>query len=288
MIFKKSSRAQQGSAEHFECQVRGALTFLPGKMTAHRQTAIRRLLVYRAHVGIIQFQRFLPTKTIEGLGMKLYGVVGAGGFGREVIPVAKEYLGMICNAPFKLVFIDDGISESKVNGYDVLTTDQFFDTDADEYFFNIAIGSGKVREKVADAMLNKGAKPFRLFASNAISLDANEIGDGAVLCPFTMVTSNSKIGKYFQANIYSYVAHDCIIGDFVTFAPGVKCNGNVVIEDHAYIGTGALIKQGTPKKPIVIGAGAVIGMGAVVTKSVAPGTTVVGNPAKPLRAGLGG
>ena len=78
-----------------------------------------------------------------------------------------------------------------------------------------------------------------------------------------------------------------MIGDLVTFAPGVKCNGNVTIEDHAYIGTGAIIKQGTPDRPIVIGEGAIVGMGAVVTKSVAAGSVVVGNPAKPLRKGLG-
>ena len=72
-----------------------------------------------------------------------------------------------------------------------------------------------------------------------------DIGEGSLLCPFTCLTSNIKIGKFFHANIYSYVAHDCIIGDYVTFAPGVKCNGNIHIEDHAYIGTGAVIKQGT-------------------------------------------
>ena len=61
---------------------------------------------------------------------------------------------------------------------------------------------------------------------------------------------------------------------------GEPCN--IVIEDHAYIGAGAIIKQGEPGKPTVIGQGAVVGMGAVVTKSISPGTTVVGNPAQQL------
>ncbi|MNE26870.1 2,3,4,5-tetrahydropyridine-2,6-dicarboxylate N-acetyltransferase [compost metagenome] len=68
----------------------------------------------------------------------------------------------------------------------------------------------------------------------------------------------------------------------MTFAPAVKCNGNIHIEDHAYIGAGAVIKQGTPDKPLVIGKGAIVGMGAVVTKSVPAGVTVVGNPARIL------
>ncbi|MBC6609132.1 acyltransferase [Hymenobacter sp. BT188] len=53
--------------------------------------------------------------------------------------------------------------------------------------------------------------------------------------------------------------------------------GEIVIEDYAWIGTGAFILPG-----VCIGRGAVVGAGAVVSKSVAPGAIVVGNPAKPI------
>jgi acetyltransferase-like isoleucine patch superfamily enzyme len=103
------------------------------------------------------------------------------------------------------------------------------------------------------------------------------------LSPFVTLTSNVRIGRHFHANLYSYVEHDCVIGDFVTFAPGVQCNGNIVVEDFAYIGAGAVIRQGRAGEPVVIGRGATVGMGAVVTRSVPAGETVVGNPARPLR-----
>lgn len=218
--------------------------------------------------------------------MKLYGLIGAGGFGREVIPIVNIMLNAISPLPsYQLVFVTEEKPLSPtVNHYPIMSMTDFLAHDAPEKYFNIAISHYAIRKRIADFLLYNKIKPFQIKAVNSIHLDNNDIGEGAIFCPFTTVTSNAKIGKFFHANIYSYVAHDCVIGDYVTFAPQVQCNGNVVIEDNVYVGTGVIIKQGTPKQPIIIGQGAILGMGAVVTKSIPPLETVVGNPAKPFKS----
>jgi sugar O-acyltransferase (sialic acid O-acetyltransferase NeuD family) len=211
-----------------------------------------------------------------------YAVFGASGFGREVLPVVRQQLQATQVHPFDLVFVDDAPPADTVNGHRVLTYAQWLAQPAASRHMNIAIANSAVRQKLAERCVADGVGFFEARAANVVQLDEVAIGPGAILCPFVMLTSNIQIGQHFHANIYSYVAHDCVIGNYVTFAPGVMCNGNVHIEDHAYIGTGAVIKQGKPGAPLVIGKGAVVGMGAVVTKSVPAGATVVGNPARAM------
>ncbi len=213
--------------------------------------------------------------------MKKFAIFGVSGFGREVLPLLRRQL-QAEQEPWELVFVDDNPTASYVNGQRVLTYAQWIAEPAASRHINIAIANSGVREKLAARCESDGVQFVIVKGANVVELDSIEMGPGATLCSFVNLTSNIRIGKHFHANIYSYVAHDCVIGDFVTFAPGVQCNGNVVIEDHAYVGTGAILRQGEPGAPLVIGRGAVVGMGAVVTKSVAAGTTVVGNPARPM------
>lgn len=212
----------------------------------------------------------------------IYAVYGAGGCGRGILPLAREMLREQKVSAGRLFFIDDKRTSHRINGQSVLKYEEFLAKEASARYAVIGISDSAIRELLAARLRTDGVIAWSVRASNAVVMDEVVIGEGAALSPFVTLTSNIRIGKHFQANLYSYIEHDCVIGDFVTFAPGVKCNGNVTIEDHAYIGAGAMIKQGTQNKPLVIGRSAVIGMGAVVTRDIPPGITVVGNPARPL------
>ena len=211
---------------------------------------------------------------------EIYGVFGAGGYGREVMPLARMQLQKQEKAVESLFCVIDNPETDEVNGVGVISLTDFLQIDAERRYLTCAIADSKVRSSLKNRIQGYEILDWTVVAENCVVMDQVTIGLGSILSPFVTITSNITIGSSFHANLYSYVGHDCVIGDFVTFAPGVKCNGNVVIENHAYVGTGAIIKPGRTGKPLTIGEAAVIGMGSVVTKDVPPGVTVVGNPAK--------
>jgi sugar O-acyltransferase (sialic acid O-acetyltransferase NeuD family) len=186
------------------------------------------------------------------------------------------------STPWELVFVDDNVRAPNLNGMRVMAYSEWMAQPGGSRHINIAVADGRVRERLAERCIHDGVSFFDIRADNIVVMDDVDIGVGAALSPFVTLTNNIRIGRHFHANLYSYVEHDCVIGDYVTFAPGVRCNGNVIVEDFAYVGSGAMLRQGRADAPLVIGRGAVVGMGAVVTRSVAPGVTVVGNPAREL------
>jgi UDP-2-acetamido-3-amino-2,3-dideoxy-glucuronate N-acetyltransferase len=103
-----------------------------------------------------------------------------------------------------------------------------------------------------------------------------------------------------------FVENDVVVGDRVTVKCGVQLWDGIVLENDVFVGPNAtftndafprsrqeflqsrtIVRSGasiganaTLLPGIEIGAGAMVGAGAVVTRSVPPGTIVVGNPAR--------
>lgn len=102
-----------------------------------------------------------------------------------------------------------------------------------------------------------------------------EIGTAAVIPRGAL--SSTRIGRDGVIGNLCNIGHGTCIGDQVWMSVGSLVGGNCRIGHRTTIGMGATIRDN-----IVIGDEASIGMGSVVTKSVEPGASLFGNPARRL------
>lgn len=210
----------------------------------------------------------------------IYAVYGAGGFGQQVLSFLKMQFENDKRKDILFYYIDDNHFLDSIDGDKVLSYSEFLELDCTKKYINITIANSIIRQKISQRIISDNLPVFSIISTHSLALSNIKANIALILSPYAIISSNVKLGEFCHIGFHSSISHDCVIGDYVTIATGVRCNGNVHIEDHAYIGSGAVIKQGTPDKPLVIGKGAVIGMGAVVTKNVPPGVTVIGNPAR--------
>ena len=213
--------------------------------------------------------------------MTTFAFYSAGGFARETRRGFVEANGMVSQERDEILFIDDdrATQGSEIHGARVISYEEAKLIPGIRV--NVAFAPPSLRREKTEKCLADGLSLFNSIAPTAIIGDNVKIGKGAIFSHNSMVTADAEIGIGFHCNIYSYVAHDCIVGDYVTFAPRVSLNGRIKVEDDVYVGSDATFLPGRADKFLTIGKGAVIGAGAVVTKDVEPGAIMIGAPAKP-------
>lgn len=213
-------------------------------------------------------------------------ILGAGGHGRETLDIvaalhaARDPADAVTPHWHFAGFVDDGGGDpallarrhaSVIGGTEVMRT-------LDAHYV-IGIGDSAVRARLDARLTGWGREAATLIHPAASVASDNRLAPGVLVAATAVVTTNVTLGRHTHLNVGAIVSHDCTLGHHVTVSPGVRLNGNVTVGDRAFFGTGAIVTPGC-----TIGADAVVGAGAVVIDDVPAGVTVVGVPARPVRA----
>lgn len=206
--------------------------------------------------------------------MKNIIIVGAGGFGRELLLLIKKINKVYSKWKIK-GFIDDNLLA--LDGYEcdypVLGKIECWEPTEDEVFA-CAIAAPKTKEKVVSLLKSRGACFAQIIHPEVSLGEFNSIGEGVVMYAKSGMTVNIKVG-HFVTILSSGIGHDVTIDNFSTISSYCGINGQVHIGKRVFIGSNATIIPGR-----TIGDDTFISAGSVVIRNVKPGTKVFGNPAR--------
>ena len=205
-------------------------------------------------------------------------IVGAGGFGREVLswlPEIESYQKEWTIAGF----LDDNLEALKTYNYNypIIGKIQNYQPEENDIFVMAITSPTQRKLMIAQDLMQRGAEFISLIHPSAVFGNNNKIGKGCVICHNTIITCDVKIGDFVTMNIMSVVGHDAFLGDGCTLYAFANVNGFAQIGRGVEIGSHGSVLPGAR-----VGDFAKVGAGSVVMKSVKESTTVVGVPAKKL------
>jgi len=195
--------------------------------------------------------------------MKNKAIFGYGGFASEVNAYIKPLYGNVVH------FVDE---KYYVKGVKNL----FCSKDFVPSEFEIVIGVANPNDKknIQDS-LPKETQYFSFIHESCILADDNiVIGQGCIICPNCVITTDVVLGNHVHLNIGTTIGHNSRIGHYFTSAPAVNISGNCIIKEQVYFGTNSSIKE-----KIDVCENVIVGMGACVSKDIMEKGTYVGVPA---------
>ncbi len=204
-------------------------------------------------------------------------IIGAGGFGREVlvwalrIPEEERVWSVVA-------FLD--ANPNALDGYGIQTSiagnPATYQPDIDDLLVP-ALGDPVVKLRVSNDLKARGGQFITLVLPEAGVGDRCVVGDGCVICSRVVLTADVTVGDFVTMNVSSGAGHDSVIGNGCTLSGHVDLMGFTTLGEGVFLGSHAVVLPG-----VSIGDYAKIGAGSVVIRNVAAGTTVFGVPARKI------
>jgi len=206
--------------------------------------------------------------------MKDLIIVGAGGFGREVLAWARESAGEWLVKGF----LDDNPRALDGFGGDlppILGAVAVYRPRPRDVFV-CAMGQIESKRRCVGLVRANGGVFTNVIHATAVHSRRARLGMGVILCPYSIVSPDVELGDFVTVNLHSTVSHDSVVGRWSQLHCHVDITGGVTLGEGVLVGSHASV---LPR--LKVGAGAVVGAGSIVVRDVAPGVTVFGVPARP-------
>jgi len=204
-------------------------------------------------------------------------IVGAGGFGREVLQFVKDinYIKTTWNIKG---FLDDNANALDNYECDYRIIGSIRDWKVgDNEKYALAISDPSIKEKVVHLLVLKGAEFVSIIHPTATIGSFNRIGKGIVMYPNSRIIVNVSIGDYVTILDNSSIGHDSIVGNYSTICGNCSINGNVKLGNKVFFGTHVSTVPGK-----IVGDGAYVGAGSVIMTDIKENCRVFGVPARKL------
>jgi len=206
--------------------------------------------------------------------MKDLVVIGAGGFGRELLSYIED------DNPIFIFkgFLDDRyrFGSFASTGHMVIGSPLTYVPARNDVFF-VALGSPRERyafsENLRDA--HKGDFPSVIHPTARVSAHANLGNQGCIIGPRVGISVGVEIGCFTFVKELTVVGHDARIGNWCQINAHCTIAGGVTIGHFSIIHPNSVICRGA-----VIGERVVVAPGSVVYGRIPDGVTVLGNPAR--------
>lgn len=212
--------------------------------------------------------------------MNKIAIFGCSGFASEIVD--------ICDALQieEVLFLSEKeLLSNNINGISVVSEKHVYRLVEEGFKFSIGVAEPSLRKKISQKytgltfvnLIHPSVTFGRLQRDNIAKCQGLTIAAGA------RFMSGIDIGDFVVVSLNATIGHDCRIESFVSVMPGANVSGNVWLGEEVFIGSGAVILQGSEQEKLYLSKSLIVGAGAVVTKSFSDAGVVVGVPARVVK-----